>query len=105
MLSTKLVLKFIFGIFLVISSYQTIATASAEKESTQALAKKELAKLQVLSPSPIHYQASRYIAKFIDDYHYDKPELNNEQSVKILNKYIDILYKIIYCTYTTKTIT
>ncbi len=48
-------------------------------------------KMLDLSPNPSHHQASRYIAKFITDYHYDKPRLGNEQSVKILDEYIDML--------------
>lgn len=44
-----------------------------------------------LSPSPAHHQASRYIAKFITDYHYAKPRLGNDQSVKILDEFIELL--------------
>ncbi|TQV77425.1 tail-specific protease [Aliikangiella marina] len=44
-----------------------------------------------LSPSPTHHQASRYIAKFINDYHYAKPRLDNEQSVEILDEFIEML--------------
>ena len=44
-----------------------------------------------LSPSPTHHQASRYIAKFINDYHYAKPRLDNEQSVVILDEFIEML--------------
>ena len=44
-----------------------------------------------LSPSPTHHQASRYIAKFITDYHYSKPRLGNDQSVQILDEFIELL--------------
>lgn len=44
-----------------------------------------------LSPTPTHHQASRYIAKFINDYHYAKPRLGNVQSAEILDEYIDLL--------------
>lgn len=47
--------------------------------------------LMDLSPSPIHHQASRHIAKFINEYHYARPRLGNEQSVQIFERYIDSL--------------
>ncbi|MGX5201922.1 carboxy terminal-processing peptidase [Aliikangiella sp. IMCC44632] len=68
----------------------TTAIASNTAPPTQSLAEEEYP-LVDLSPNPAHHQASRYIAKFITDYHFEKPRLGNEQSVKILDQFIEML--------------
>lgn len=67
------------------------ASAHATTNSGVDVASIEEPRMLDLSPSPAHHQASRYIAKFITDYHYAKPRLGNEQSVKILDEFIDLL--------------
>jgi carboxyl-terminal processing protease len=68
--------------FTVLSSATTAAVNVATLNEPQMLD---------LSPNPTHHQASRYIAKFITDYHYAKPRLGNDQSVQILDKFIELL--------------
>ncbi|MDH5434388.1 MAG: S41 family peptidase, partial [Gammaproteobacteria bacterium] len=48
-------------------------------------------KFEELSPTGVHRQSSRYIAKLINSYHYLKPELNDKLSEMILDDYIEML--------------
>ncbi|MET1255559.1 carboxy terminal-processing peptidase [Aliikangiella maris] len=65
--------------------------AAVSSSKSVDLASVEQPEMLDLSPNPVHHKASRYIAKFITDYHYAKPRLDNEQSVRILDEYIELL--------------
>lgn len=65
-----------------------IATASNDVEQKSAPTDPQMLDL---SPKSVHHQASRYISWFIHDYHYKKPKLNDQESLKILEEYIEML--------------
>jgi len=86
MLPIKSVVKSSLVALALSSSLQLAAytkTAELNKLSTPQMVE--------LSPTAVHHQASRYIAKIINDYHYAKPSLGNSQSVEILDEYIELL--------------
>ena len=86
MLSIKSVVKSSFIALAVSASLQVIATSTDKVEP--ALSDPQMVDL---SPTALHHQASRYIANIITKNHYSKPKLTNEESVKILDGYIELL--------------
>jgi len=73
-------------------SASMLAKPSAVSEDQAVLQQEaEIPQLVNLTPTPLHHQASPYIARFINDYHYARPRLGNKQSVAILDEYIDLL--------------
>ncbi|WP_444998563.1 carboxy terminal-processing peptidase [Aliikangiella sp. IMCC44359] len=90
--SIKSIIKTSFIAISISASLSLIAnTNNATNEKSVDVASLHEPQMLDLSPSPVHHQASRYIAKFITDYHYAKPQLGNEESVKILDEYIELL--------------
>ncbi len=65
--------------------------------NTQALvgsdtkADEKTVELSDIFPEPKHHKSSRYIASYINEYHYKKARLDNQQSLQILDEYIKML--------------
>lgn len=89
MLKIKSVFKFGVVALLLSFTLQNLATTKVVDLAKQKTDDPLI--LSELTPKSIHHQASRYIAKFINDYHYIRPKLNDQQSAAILDKYIEIL--------------
>jgi carboxyl-terminal processing protease len=72
------------------SSLALASTTTVEVEKTLKASEQQPPLLD-LTPTAAHHQASRYVAKIINDYHYAKPKLGNDESVEILDGYIEML--------------
>ena len=44
-----------------------------------------------LAPEPQHSKSTQLIAELVENYHYSKPELDDEMSSTMLNRYIEML--------------
>ncbi len=86
MLPIKTLLRTSFILFSVSSAFLVDASPGQP-----AIVSEKEPQMMELSPSAVHHQASRYIAKIINDYHYAKPKLDNEESAHILDEYIKML--------------
>jgi carboxyl-terminal processing protease len=63
------------------------ALVKTEKNSDEVIA----TELSQLFPEKKHHKSSRYIASYINEYHYKKTRLDNQQSSQILDEYIEML--------------
>ncbi len=91
MLSIKSLTKVSVTALVFIGSVQLFAASKTASTQAVDIASIQESTMLDLSPTPVHHQASRYIEKFIRDYHYAKPKLGNQESVHILDEYIELL--------------
>lgn len=83
-----------------LASHLIAADAQQKAVDSKQLSASSLDNVEIsnLFPQASHHKSSRYIPRYIKDYHYKKTTLTNQESALILDKYIETLdsYKIYF---------